>query len=47
MFIIVHKDGQIEWHFWRKSYRKARWRKLGQRMLDDYIKHGLQGLIIV
>ena len=47
MFIIVLKDGRTKWYFLRKSYRKARWRKLGQRMIDYYIKHGSYGLIVV
>lgn len=47
MCIIVYEDGRTEWHFWRKAYRKARWRRLGQRMVDDFIKNGFHGLIVV
>ena len=37
MTIYVRKGGKIEWKFYRKSYRKARWRRLGQRLLNDFM----------
>lgn len=36
--IIVRDDEDIEWRFYRKSFKKARWRKAGQRLLNDYLK---------
>ena len=47
MTITVHQDGQNEWHFYRKSYRKARWRKVGQRMVDAMLRDRYHGLVIV
>jgi len=48
MVIWVEKDGTVRWVFRRKSYRKARWRKLGQRLLDDFKKTpGVSGMIFV
>ena len=48
MTIEVAKDGTVKWIFYRKSYRKARWRKLGQRLLDDFRKTpDAYGLIFV
>ena len=47
MIIIIHRDGSVAWHFHRKSYRKARWRKAGQRQVNDIQKDGSFGLAIV
>lgn len=48
MLIKVANDGTVKWIFRRKSYRKARWRKLGQRFLNDFQKTpGAYGLILV
>lgn len=48
MLIKISKDGTVKWIFYRKSYRKARWRRLGQRMLNDFYKiPGTHGLIFV
>lgn len=48
MTIIIRDDGVIKWKFYKKSYRKARWRKLGQRLLNDFLKQpGAKGLIFV
>lgn len=48
MAIKVEKDGTVKWIFHRKSYRKARWRRLGQRLLNDFQKTpGAYGLILI
>lgn len=48
MVIEVAKDGTVKWQFYRKSYKKARWRKLGARLLADLQKEaGAHGLIFV
>ena len=52
MTFNVAVDGSAEWHFYRKAYRKARWRRLGQRCLNDFHRFqkehpGAHGLIIV
>lgn len=48
MVIKVYDNGEAKWFFYRKSYRKARWRKLGQRLLNDFKKeYSTKGLIIV
>lgn len=48
MVIKIAKDGTIKWIFHRKSYKKARWRKLGARLLEDFQKDiGTHGLIFV
>ena len=48
MMISIALDGTVKWRFDRKSYRKARWRKLGQRMIDDILKEpGAYGMIYV
>jgi hypothetical protein len=52
MVIKISKDGTIEWKFYRKSYRKARWRNAGKRELDWFMKFKKEnpeahGLIIV
>lgn len=48
MVIKVSEDGSIKWIFRRKSYKKARWRRLGERLLKDFQKDiGAYGLIIV
>ena len=48
MVIEIDKDGSVRYTFIRKSYRKARWRRLGQRLLRDFLKTpGAAGLIIV
>lgn len=48
MTIDIAKDGTVKWIFHRKSYRKARWRRLGQRLLNDFRKTpGAYGLILV
>ncbi len=39
MLIVVDYDGTATWTFSRKSYRKARWRRAGQRMVDDVKKN--------
>ena len=46
MFIKIFKDGTIKWYFHRKAYKKARWRKLGQRLINYFQKTpGAYGLI--
>ena len=48
MVIKIDKDGIVKWQFYRKSYKKARWRKLGARLLKDFQKEaGVHGLIFV
>lgn len=48
MIIKVEDWGEVKWIFYRKSYKKARWRKLGQRLLDDFQKMpGAKGIIFV
>ena len=49
MTIEFDINGNTVWHFYRKAYRKARWRKVGQRLLDYELKNfpGYSGLIIV
>lgn len=48
MIIIIAEDGTVKWQFCRKSYKKARWRKLGTRLLKDFQKDaGAHGLIFV
>ena len=49
MTITVDKQGNIVWHIYRKSYKKARWRRVGQRCINDMLKNfpGYDGLIIV
>ena len=49
MTILIDKEGKVTWNFYRKSYRKARWRKLGKRELDNIKKYypGYAGLIII
>jgi hypothetical protein len=50
MIINFDNDGIItEWFFSRKGYKKARWRRKGQRWLDYNIKTfpGFSGTIIV
>lgn len=41
-------DGVITWKFYRKAYRKARWRKAGQRQIEIMQKyHGAKDILIV
>lgn len=49
MTITYDVHGNAEWRFYRKSYRKSRWRKEGQRMLDYLLKNypGTSGIILV
>jgi len=47
MTIFIYKDGRTVWKFYIKSYKKARWRKLGQRMVNEIIKSGCHGLVII
>ena len=48
MIIEVSQDGTVKWNFYRKAYRKARWRRLGRRLLNDFRKTpGAYGLILV
>ena len=49
MTITIDKNGVIKWNFYRKSYRKSRWRKIGQRLLNNIIKYypDYSGLILV
>ena len=48
MVIKIAEDGTVKWQFRRKSYKKARWRKLGARLLKDFQKDtGTHGLIVV
>lgn len=48
MYIEVFDWGEVKWHFYRKSYRKARWRKLGSRLLKDFQKqYAAKGVIHV
>ena len=34
MLVTIGIDGAIEWEFYRKSYKKARWRKAAQRQIE-------------
>lgn len=47
--IITIVDGVVTWRFYRKAYRKARWRRLGQRQLNITLKYypNYDGIIIV
>lgn len=49
MTIEIAHDGTSKWNFYRKQYKKSRWRKVGQRMLNAQQKYyqGYSGLIIV
>lgn len=48
MVIKIAEDGTVKWQFYRKSYKKARWRRLGTRLLTDFQKEkGANGLIFV
>lgn len=52
MVIEVFIDGSTKWHFYRKAYRKARWRNVGQRELKSFFRFKEEhpeahGLIIV
>lgn len=48
MIIIVTSYGNIIWKFYRKSYKKARWRKSGQRVLNNFLKdYPAKGIICV
>ena len=49
MTIEFDKGGNVTWRFYRKAYKKARWRRLGQRSLNYVLKNypGYSGLIIV
>ena len=52
MTIEISKDGKIKWSFYRKHYKKARWRRAGQRELNWFLKFmeenpGAYGIIIV
>lgn len=39
MIIEVMPDGLVKWIFYRKTFRKARWRKAGKRQLAAFMKH--------
>ena len=43
MTIDIDREGNVSWHFYRKSYKKARWRRAGQRqvncILEEYSGH--------
>lgn len=48
MTIEFDEHGNVRWNFYRKTYKKARWRRLGRRQLDFMLKNGYKsGLIIV
>lgn len=48
MVIEVAKDGTVKWRFYRRSYKKARWKRLGERLLADFKKEAdAHGLIFV
>lgn len=48
MIIEIAENGTVKWRFYRKSYKKARWRRLGARLLADFQKDvGTHGLIFV
>lgn len=48
MIIKIAEDGTVKWQFYKKSYKKARWRRLGARLLKDFQKEtGAYGLIFV
>lgn len=51
MVIQIFPNGLIEWRFYRKAFRKARWRKLGSRCLKNMLKtiedDGLKGGLII
>jgi len=46
MTIFFDENGNSLWKFYRKSYRKARWRKSGQRKLDYMLKCGYKSGLI-
>ena len=39
MTIEIDVHGNVTWNFYRKSYKKSRWRKVGQRQLNYMQKH--------
>ena len=43
MLIEVFEDGSIKWRFFRRSYKKARWKREGARKLRYFQKHFLDG----
>ena len=48
MTITYDEHGNVQWHFYRKAYKKARYRRAGKRQLDFMLKCGYNsGLIIV
>ena len=47
MSIFFDETGNSLWKFYRKAYRKARWRKTGQRFLARAMKGGKSGLLFV
>ncbi len=48
MVIKIAEDGTVTWKFYKKSYKKARWKRLGARLLVDFQKEaGAHGLIFV
>ena len=52
MVIEITTDGIIRWHIYRKAYKKARWRRAGQRELNCFLRFKEQkplahGLIII
>jgi len=52
MVIKIKEDGFVEWNIYKKSYRKSRWRKVGNRELKRFMKFREEhpvahGLIIV
>ena len=38
MTIEVSKDRTVKWNFYRKAYKKARWRRLGERCIKDFFR---------
>lgn len=48
MTIRFDEHGNVQWNIYRKAYKKSRWRKCGQRLLEHCMKQGYKsGLIIV
>lgn len=49
MLIEIDEAGGIKWHFFRRSYRKARWKREGARQLRYFQDHfpGGSGMIAV
>ena len=47
MIIEYNEDGSVVWQFFRKGYRKARWRRAGERMLRTRVGMYRSGMILI